>query len=81
MSRDLLEVLCRVKPKQWPKWLLWVELWFNTTYIASTQTSPFKALYRREPLTLIKGDVLASTVEEVTQLLAERNSILEELKW
>ena len=76
-----LRCFARTKPKHWPKWLPWVELWFNTTYSASTQTTPFKALYGRDPPTLLKGDATASAVEGVNQLLAERNSILEELKW
>ena len=76
-----LRCFAGTKPKQWPKWLPWAELWFNTTYSASTQTTPFKALYGRDPPTLLRGEVTASPVEGVNQLLAERNSILDELKY
>ena len=59
----------RTKPKQWPHWLCWAELWFNTTYSASTQTTPFKALYGRDPPALFRGHVTVSTIEEVNTLL------------
>ena len=39
------------KPKQWHRWLSWVEFWFNTNYNVSTQTTPYMALYGREPPT------------------------------
>ena len=69
------------KSKQRPKWLCWVELWFNTSCNASTQTTSFKALYGQVPPTLLKGDIPTLAVEEVNNLIVERNLILGELKW
>ena len=68
------------KPKQWPRWLCWAEYWFNTNYNVSTKVTPFKALYGRDPPALLKGEQGSSTVEEVNQLMFERNVILDELK-
>lgn len=44
-------------PKQWVKWLSWAEYWYNTTHHSSIKTTPFEALYGREPPVLIRGDV------------------------
>lgn len=68
------------QPRQWPHWIPWAEFWFNTTYSSSTGMSPFKALYGREPPTLLKYADHSSPVDEVNQQLQNRNSILLELK-
>jgi hypothetical protein len=35
--------------RQWSNYLPWAELWYNTTYHASTRMTPFQALYGRLP--------------------------------
>ena len=68
------------KPKQWPKWLTWAEYWYNTNYHGAIQMTPFRALYGRDPPTLIRGG-RESTVIEVQTLMEERNHMLDELKF
>lgn len=75
-----LRCLTGRQPKQWPKWLAWAEYWYNTNYHASLKTTPFEALYGREPPMLVKGDVSLSAVEEVNKLTAERNAMLKEMQ-
>ncbi|RVW32429.1 Transposon Tf2-8 polyprotein [Vitis vinifera] len=36
-------------PRKWSNYLPWAELWYNTTYHASTGMTPFQALYGRLP--------------------------------
>ena len=61
-------------------WLTWAEYWFNTTFNASTQISPFQTLYGRPPLILFKGEMYPSKVAEVQSLIATRDKVLIELK-
>ena len=79
--KTYLRCFLGIKPKQWLRWLCWAEYWFNSNYNASTQVTPFKALYGRDPLTLLRGEPGFSAVEEVNLLLKEGDLILDELKW
>ncbi|MCI46073.1 hypothetical protein A2U01_0067313, partial [Trifolium medium] len=63
----------------WVKWLGWAEFWFNSNNNSSTKSTPFKALYGREPPQLLKGTTTPSTVEEVNRLTEERDTILHDL--
>lgn len=38
------------KPKSWYTWLPWAEHWYNTTFHASKNTTPFYAVYGRDSL-------------------------------
>lgn len=75
-----LRCLKGAKPKQWPKWLNWAEYWYNTNYHSSLKSTPFRALYGRDPPTLLKGDMNELAVEEVNRLDAQRNVMLAEMK-
>ena len=67
-------------PKKWSKVLHWAEYWYKTTFQGATQMTPFKALYGRDPPPLLKWKDHGTRVQEVDELIEERNQILEELK-
>lgn len=75
-----LRGLTGTRPKQWPKWLSWAEFWYNTNYHSATKTTPFQALYGRQPPPVIRGDVGETSLEEVSRITDERNQMLHELK-
>ena len=75
-----LRCFTNMKPKSWPQWLSWTEYWYNTNYHASTKTTPFKALYGKDPPILLRGDATPSNVEDVNQMVQDRNLMLDELK-
>lgn len=75
-----LRCVTGLKPKQWPKWLCWAEFWYNTNYHSAIKTTPFKALYGREPPVIIRGNDSLTSVDEVEKMTAERNLIIDELK-
>nr|GEX87241.1 reverse transcriptase [Tanacetum cinerariifolium] len=67
-----LRCMCGEKPKEWVKWLLLAEFWYNTNYHTSTKTSPYEAVYCQTPpihVLYIPGD---SRVEEVDRTLQAR---------
>lgn len=73
-------LFCRDKTKQWAKWIQWDEYWFKTTFNQSTDMTPFKALYGKDPPTLFRFEDTVSAVEEVNQQVQARNKVLDELK-
>lgn len=58
------------KPSTWAQWLPWAEYWYNTSHHSATSTTPFKALYRRDPPKMLRfGDILTANAE-VEEILA-----------
>ena len=52
------------KPSSWSQWLPWAEYWYNTSYHSATKSTPFKALYGRDPPKLLRfGDIPTSNAE------------------
>lgn len=43
-----LRCFCNKQPNKWNKFLPWAELWYKTTFHASTKTTPSR-LYTRDP--------------------------------
>ena len=68
------------KPKQWARWLAWVEYWYNTSYHTAAHTTPFKILYGRDPPHLVYYGQGSTPVSQVDQYLEERDRILDEMK-
>lgn len=68
------------QPRNWPKWFAWAEYWYNTSYHNTARMSPFKVVYGREPPPLLKWIEEDSKIQEVSQMIKERNLILDELK-
>lgn len=75
-----LRCLSGTRPKQWLSCLAWAEFWFNTNYNASSHMTPFKALYGLDPPTLLGDAVIPSRMEEVSQLVAQRDELLTDLR-
>ena len=75
-----LRCFASMKPKSWPQWLSWAEYWYNTNNHALTKMTPFKALYGKDPLTLVRGDTAPFHVEDDNQLIQDSNLMLDELK-
>lgn len=68
------------RPFLWLQYLCWVEYWFNTNYHSTTQMTPFKALYGRDRPVLLRGNTTPTQVHEVATLIADKDSLLNELK-
>ncbi|MCI05729.1 hypothetical protein A2U01_0026782, partial [Trifolium medium] len=67
-------------PKAWYKALTWAEYWYNTAHHTSIGMTPFKALYGRDPPTLIRYMPQHNDPISVQEQLGERDRILQQLK-
>ncbi|KAL4352593.1 hypothetical protein GQ457_06G013560 [Hibiscus cannabinus] len=75
-----LRCLTGDEPSKWEKYLAWAEYWYNTAYQVSAGMTPFKALYGRDPPTIVDYLEGASRNEQVNQELRDRDKLLRELK-
>ncbi|CAA7049796.1 unnamed protein product [Microthlaspi erraticum] len=68
------------KPTSWIQWLPWAEYWYNTSFHSSTKTTPFMAVYGREPPKLLRYGDTPTPNASVEELLRDRDSLLVELR-
>ncbi|CAJ2651205.1 unnamed protein product [Trifolium pratense] len=68
------------QPKNWISWIHWAEYWFNTTFHASTEKTPFEIVYGRPPPTLVKWVQGETRVASVEKDLLDRDEALKQLK-
>lgn len=58
-------------PKTCVEWIFWAGYWNNTTYRSSIATAPFKAVYGRDPLPLLRYELNSTGNATVEQLLSK----------
>ena len=58
----------------------WAEYWYNTSHHNSISCTPFKALYGRDPPTLIRFEQGSTANSFLEEQLQERDAILDDLK-
>lgn len=68
------------KPKEWGKYLGWAEYWYNTATHTSTGVTPFRAVYGRDPPTLIRYTPMTTDPTEVRAQFLDRDELLARLK-
>jgi hypothetical protein len=64
------------QPKNWVKWLPWVEYTYNTSWHSSTKHTPFEVVYGRVPPTLLSYIPGTARVQAVEHALLERDELL-----
>ena len=64
------------KPRTWSKFLQWAEFSYNSSFHSTIQMSPFKALYGREPLSLLRYESGSTNNAELEARLQERDGNL-----
>jgi len=83
LNRVIEQCLCAFihgRPKEWGKFLLWVEWSHNTSWSAATDTTPFEITFGRKPFNFpeyIKG---ASTLDVVDEMLTNREETFQVIR-
>ena len=68
------------KPSRWLDWLAWAEYNYNTSFHTTTNITPFKVVYGRDPPPVIRYEWGSTANQEVESVLLQRDAILAELK-
>ncbi|MCH84611.1 hypothetical protein A2U01_0005443, partial [Trifolium medium] len=68
------------QPKTWMHWMAWAEYWFNTSYHATTEKTPFEIVYGRKPPVLTRWVQGETRVEAVQKELIDRDEALRQLR-
>lgn len=75
-----LRAFTAVRPSKWCNFLPWAELALNCFHHAALGTSPFRALYGREPPLLVASPPSAATPPKVADLIHQCGALLRELR-
>lgn len=75
-----LRCFCHEEQKKWGEYLSWAKYWYNTSFHASIQISPFEVVYGRAPPILVNYERGTAKNEEVENELITRDEILRKVK-
>jgi hypothetical protein len=68
------------KPKDWVKWLSWVEYTYNTSFHSSMGKTPFEVVFGRSLPTLLTYILGTARVEVVESALLDRDALLKDVQ-
>ena len=75
-----LRCLCYDSSKDWLKKLPWAQYWYNNSLHSAIKMTPYKALYGRDPSSLIKYEFSTDDDVSLQELLTARDRLLQQLK-
>ena len=67
-------------PKTWFSLLPWAQFWYNSSFHHSIGMSPFKAVFGRDPPSIVRYENHAKDPISVQETLRERDKLLDGLK-
>ena len=57
--------------------LPWAQLWYNTSFHSTIKMSPYKALYGKDPPTLVRYEISNQDGQSLQEMLISRNRLIE----
>ncbi|KAA0050298.1 putative dual-specificity RNA methyltransferase RlmN [Cucumis melo var. makuwa] len=75
-----LRLFCSEQLAKWNNYIPWAEVWYNTTFHASSKTTPYQVVYGRPPPRLIFYGDRKTTNNNVDQFLKDRDITIYALK-
>ena len=75
-----LRCFCFENPRSWLAMLPWAQYWYNTAFHNSIKMSPYKALYGRDPPSLVRYEFSQHDEVSLQDMLISRDKLLENLK-
>lgn len=75
-----LRCLLGDRPKQWIRWLPWVQCCYNASYHSALRATPFKVVYGCDPPSLRSSERGDSRVPAMDQALHDRDVFLVEVR-
>jgi hypothetical protein len=69
------------KPRQWLRWLPWVEFVFNTAYQTSLRDTPFQVIYERDPPSIRSYEPGETRVAAVAKNMEERAEFMADIHY
>ena len=75
-----LRCFCYDNPKSWLAMLPWAEYWYNTSLHRNINMTPFKALYGRDPPTVVPYGFSQQDEQSLQDMLIARDKLLAQLK-
>lgn len=65
-------------PKEWVKWLSWVEFCYNTSFHLATKHTAFEVVYGRPPPSLLSNIPRTTGIATVDEALISRDKVLKD---
>lgn len=75
-----LRAFTAAKPSKWANFLPWAELALNCFHHSALDTSPYRALYGRDPPLLVASPPSAKTPPNVAEMIRQRGELLVSLR-
>jgi hypothetical protein len=69
------------RPRQWLRWLPWVEYVYNTSYQSSLRDTLFQVVYGHDPPSIISYEPRETRVDAIARDMEEHEAFLTDVRY